>query len=160
MGSTLHSFLHLNFSDARVAELLVLISQEIIFVEGFDVIYQRYDQARAADAEEAEALSALRGLEAARHLGLQRILLLSDCQRIVRAFRGRSEDLSWGALTIAPDLRAMADWFFDFRFEHVNRKWNDSAHILAARGVGFPSSCRFVGQEANNYVISLSLPRD
>ncbi|KAF6150517.1 hypothetical protein GIB67_030318 [Kingdonia uniflora] len=110
-----------------------------------------YDQARAADAEEAEALSALRGLEAARHLGLQRILLLSDCQRIVRAFRERSEDLSWGALTIAPDLRAVVDWFFDFRFEHVNSRWNDSAHILAARGVGSPSSCRFVGQEANNY---------
>ncbi|KAF6142882.1 hypothetical protein GIB67_022761 [Kingdonia uniflora] len=68
-----------------------------------------YEQVRADDAEEAEALSALRGLEAARHLGLQRILLLSDCQRIVRAFRERSEDLSWGALTIAPDLRAAAE---------------------------------------------------
>ncbi|KAF6135213.1 hypothetical protein GIB67_035284 [Kingdonia uniflora] len=84
-----------------------------------------FEQVRADDAEEAEALSALRGLEAARHLGLQRILLLSDCQRIVRAFRKRSEDLSWGALTIAPDLRAAAE-----EEEDAQRKGSDLPTIL------------------------------
>ncbi|KAF6155804.1 hypothetical protein GIB67_039135 [Kingdonia uniflora] len=66
-----------------------------------------FDQVRAADPEEAEALAALRGLEAARDLGLQRILLLSDCQKIVRAFRERPKDLLWGVFTIASDLRAV-----------------------------------------------------
>ncbi|KAF6138837.1 hypothetical protein GIB67_018568 [Kingdonia uniflora] len=77
-----------------------------------------FGQSRSADAEEAEALAALRGLEAARHLGLQRILLLSDCQKIVSAFRERPEDLSWGALTLAPDMRVVTECFLDFRFEH------------------------------------------
>ncbi|KAF6161709.1 hypothetical protein GIB67_029153, partial [Kingdonia uniflora] len=115
-----------------------------------------FDQVRAADPEEAEALAALRGrLEAARHLGLQRILLLSDCQRIVRAFRERPEDLSWGALTIAPDLRVV---FLDFRFEHINRRWNFIAHHLVARGVGSPLSCIFEAYEANVFVNAIPPP--
>ncbi|KAF6157907.1 hypothetical protein GIB67_015223, partial [Kingdonia uniflora] len=95
-----------------------------------------YERARAANAEEAEALAALRGLETARHLGLQRILLLSDCQRIVRAFRERSEDLSWGALTLAPDMRAAADFFLDFRFEERKKereRLREKMHSFAYR---------------------------
>ncbi|KAF6155275.1 hypothetical protein GIB67_019801 [Kingdonia uniflora] len=81
--------------------------------------------ARAADSEEAEAIAVIRGLEAGLRLRLDRVLLLSDCQRLVRAFRDRSEDLSWGALTLAPDLRALA--------EHIvlRRKFNDEGEEIA-----------------------------
>ncbi|KAF6173028.1 hypothetical protein GIB67_006404 [Kingdonia uniflora] len=63
-----------------------------------------YDSLRAGDAEEVEAVAVLRGMEAALSSGLHRVLLLSDCLRLVRAFRECSEDLSWGALTLALDI--------------------------------------------------------
>ncbi|KAF6171403.1 hypothetical protein GIB67_009544 [Kingdonia uniflora] len=63
-----------------------------------------YDSLRAANAEEAEAVAVLRGMEAALSSGLHRVLLLTDCLRLVRAFRECSEDLSWRALTLAPDI--------------------------------------------------------
>ncbi|KAF6151999.1 hypothetical protein GIB67_010573 [Kingdonia uniflora] len=63
-----------------------------------------YDSARAADSEETEAISVIRGMEAAHRLGLDQVLLLTDCQRLVRAFRDRFEDLSWDAPTLAPDM--------------------------------------------------------
>ncbi|KAF6160702.1 hypothetical protein GIB67_019642, partial [Kingdonia uniflora] len=62
----------------------------------------------------------IRGLEAAHSLGLARVHLLSDCQRLVRAFRDRSDDLTWGALTLSPDLCALATRFQDFTFDFVD----------------------------------------
>ncbi|KAF6144178.1 hypothetical protein GIB67_004851 [Kingdonia uniflora] len=41
-----------------------------------------FDSARAEDPEEAEAISVIRGIEAAYNLGLARVLLLTDCQRL------------------------------------------------------------------------------
>ncbi|KAF6173612.1 hypothetical protein GIB67_022971 [Kingdonia uniflora] len=93
-----------------------------------------YDSARAADPEEAEAISVIRGMEAAHRLGLDRVLLLTDCQGLVRAFRDRPEDLTWGALTLAPDMCALAAQFQDFQFDFVDRSRNFVAHLLAARG--------------------------
>ncbi|KAF6147479.1 hypothetical protein GIB67_021305, partial [Kingdonia uniflora] len=39
-----------------------------------------YGHARATDPEEAEAITVIRGLEAAQRCGLSRVLLLTDCQ--------------------------------------------------------------------------------
>ncbi|KAF6152823.1 hypothetical protein GIB67_004652 [Kingdonia uniflora] len=97
-----------------------------------------HDTTRAADPEEAEAIAVIRGMEAALSLGLDRIILLTDCQRLVRAFRDHSEDLFWGALTWAPDMYALAARFQTFIFEFVNRSCNIEAHLLAARGVISP----------------------
>ncbi|KAF6160055.1 hypothetical protein GIB67_034876 [Kingdonia uniflora] len=70
-----------------------------------------HSSTRAADPEEAEAISVIRGMETALSLGLDRTILLTDYQRLVRAFRDHSEDLSWGALTWAPDMYALATRF-------------------------------------------------
>ncbi|KAF6170374.1 hypothetical protein GIB67_014304 [Kingdonia uniflora] len=78
-----------------------------------------YDSLRAADAKEAEAVAILRGMETALSSGLHRVLLLTDCLRLVRAFRECSEDLSWGALTLAPDIREMAAFFLIFVLNFV-----------------------------------------
>ncbi|KAF6175478.1 hypothetical protein GIB67_021968 [Kingdonia uniflora] len=86
---------------------------------------------RAADPEEAEAVAVVRGMEAALRIG---VLILTDCQRLVLAFRDSPEDLSWGALTWAPDIRALATRFEDFRFEFVHRSCNYDAYFLAAWG--------------------------
>ncbi|KAF6160682.1 hypothetical protein GIB67_019622 [Kingdonia uniflora] len=99
------------------------------------VLCAGYGHARATDSEEAEAIAVIRGLEAAQWCGLSRVLLLTDCQRLVKAFRDRSDDLTWGALTLAPDLRALSDCFIDFRFEHIDRSCNFEVHCLAARGL-------------------------
>ncbi|KAF6175020.1 hypothetical protein GIB67_039568, partial [Kingdonia uniflora] len=63
-----------------------------------------YDSARAADPEEAEVILVIRGMEAAHRLGIDQVLLLTDYQRLAKAFRDYSDDLSWGALTLAPDI--------------------------------------------------------
>ncbi|KAF6136603.1 hypothetical protein GIB67_016059, partial [Kingdonia uniflora] len=68
---------------------------------------------RAEDAEEAEAISVIRGM-AARSIGLKKVVVLTDCKRLVRAYELGSDDLSWGALTLAPDMLGLASCFFDF----------------------------------------------
>ncbi|KAF6159929.1 hypothetical protein GIB67_033013 [Kingdonia uniflora] len=80
-----------------------------------------------------------KGLTAAHRLGLDRVLLLTDCQRLVRAFQDCSDDLSWGALTLVPDLRASAAIFQDFCLDFVPRACNMEAHYLAARGATSPA---------------------
>ncbi|KAF6158698.1 hypothetical protein GIB67_040212 [Kingdonia uniflora] len=105
----------------------------------WDTNCPRFGQSRSADAEEAEALEALRGLEAARHLGLQRILLLSNCQRIVSAFRERPEDLSWGALTLAPDMRAVATIFVGYLFINNGHLIWESLASAPSKNVPTPS---------------------
>ncbi|KAF6171693.1 hypothetical protein GIB67_007214 [Kingdonia uniflora] len=115
----------------------------------------RFSPSCAADPEEAETIAVIRGLEVSRGLGLQRILLLSDFQRLLRTFRERPEDLSWGALTLAPDLRAIAACFLDFSFDYVDRRCNYTAHFLAARGVGSLVPRLFEALEANTIVNSL-----
>ncbi|KAF6139915.1 hypothetical protein GIB67_009762 [Kingdonia uniflora] len=75
-----------------------------------------HSSTRAANPEEAEAISVIRGMETTLSLGLDRIILLTDCQRLVQAFRDHSEDFSWGALTWAPDMYALAARFQTFFF--------------------------------------------
>ncbi|KAF6141294.1 hypothetical protein GIB67_024378 [Kingdonia uniflora] len=93
---------------------------------GTPQLQEGYGPARLADPEEAEALAVIRGLEAAQRCSFARVLLLSDCQRLVRAFRDRSDDLSWGTLTLAPDLRALSDCFADFRFKYIDHRYSSS----------------------------------
>ncbi|KAF6169713.1 hypothetical protein GIB67_004105, partial [Kingdonia uniflora] len=93
---------------------------------------------RAANPEEAEAVAVVRGMEAALRIGLYRVLILTDCQKLVSAFRDRPENLSWGALTWAPDIRVLATRFENFYFEFVHRSCNYDAHFLDAWGACTP----------------------
>ncbi|KAF6160714.1 hypothetical protein GIB67_005280 [Kingdonia uniflora] len=114
-----------------------------------------HDTTRAADPEEAEAISVIRGMEAAHGLGLDRVLLLTDCQRLVRAFHECSDELSWGALTLAAHMRALASKFLDFQFEYVERSLNFVAHSLAARGACSPPFVCSEPDEVSLFVNSL-----
>ncbi|KAF6138062.1 hypothetical protein GIB67_042967 [Kingdonia uniflora] len=80
-----------------------------------------YEPTRANDAEEAEAIVVIRGMQVTHQIGLERILILKDCRRLVRAFETGSDDLSWGALTLAPDMLAASTHFLDFRFSFIPR---------------------------------------
>ncbi|KAF6162012.1 hypothetical protein GIB67_021933 [Kingdonia uniflora] len=110
---------------------------------------------RAADPEEAEAVAVVRGMEAALRIGLHRVLILTDCQRLVSAFKDRPEDLSWGALTWALDIRALATRFEDFRFEFVHRSCNYDAHFLAAWGACTPDFAFLEDPQASAFVDSV-----
>ncbi|KAF6155717.1 hypothetical protein GIB67_007154, partial [Kingdonia uniflora] len=94
---------------------------------------------RAADAEEAEAISVIRGMRAARSVGLEKVFLLTDCRRLVSAFELGSDDLSWGALTLALDILGLVSCFSDFYFYHISRSLNCEAHGLTASGPLFPA---------------------
>ncbi|KAF6155102.1 hypothetical protein GIB67_035849 [Kingdonia uniflora] len=109
---------------------------------------------QADDLEEVEAVAVVRGMEAALSFGLHRVLLLTNCQRLVSAFKDRTDDLSWGALTLAPDTRELASRFEDFRFEFVHRSCNYEAHYLAARGACTPDFVFSEDQEASAFVNS------
>ncbi|KAF6150800.1 hypothetical protein GIB67_020883, partial [Kingdonia uniflora] len=86
-----------------------------------------YAFSRVADEEEAEAISVIRGMRAAHSVGLEKVFLLTDYRRLVSAFELGSDDLSWRALTMAPDLlvsgvRVEADGSY--------HKYKDSEHVL------------------------------
>ncbi|KAF6158597.1 hypothetical protein GIB67_040111, partial [Kingdonia uniflora] len=118
-----------------------------------------YDSARAADPEEAEVISVIRGMEAAHRLGLDWVLLLTDCQRLVRAFRDCSDDLSWGALTLAHNMCALAAQFQDFQFAYVERSKKFVAHFVAAKSfaMALAGRLRSTFPLINNIVRSESL---
>ncbi|KAF6161004.1 hypothetical protein GIB67_007645 [Kingdonia uniflora] len=107
---------------------------------------------RAEDAEEAEAISVIHGMRAARSVGLEKVVVLTDCRRLVRAYELYSNDLSWEALTLAPDMLGLASCFSDFRFCHISRSLNFEAHALVARGPLFPAVSIFEPLEANLFV--------
>ncbi|KAF6151107.1 hypothetical protein GIB67_010006 [Kingdonia uniflora] len=88
-----------------------------------------YDSAIVEDAKEAEAITVIRGMQAVHQIGIERVLLLMDCRRLGRAFETRSDDLSWGALTLAPDMLVSASPFVDFRFSYLPRSCNLEAHV-------------------------------
>ncbi|KAF6135525.1 hypothetical protein GIB67_015378, partial [Kingdonia uniflora] len=67
-------------------------------------IVKWHASSRAADAEEAEAISVIPDMRAAHSVGLEKVFLLTDCRRLVSAFELGSDDLSWGALALAPDM--------------------------------------------------------
>ncbi|KAF6166558.1 hypothetical protein GIB67_005420 [Kingdonia uniflora] len=57
-------------------------------------IPQRHASFRAADAEEAEVISVIRGMRAARSVGLEKVFLLTDYIKLVITFELGSDDLS------------------------------------------------------------------
>ncbi|KAF6143863.1 hypothetical protein GIB67_009844 [Kingdonia uniflora] len=96
--------------------------------------FSGFDSSRAADSEEAEAVAMIRGMEAVMGRGMERVMVLTDFRRLVSAFETGSTDLSWGALTLAPEILFLVARFHEFRFQFINRCFNFEAHALAALG--------------------------
>ncbi|KAF6163064.1 hypothetical protein GIB67_001392 [Kingdonia uniflora] len=113
-----------------------------------------YDSSRAADSEEAEAVAVIREMEATLGRGMKRVMVLTDCRRLVSAFEMGSTNLSWRALTLAPKMLFLAGRFHEFRFQFINRSFNFEAHALAALGACSPAFSLFEPNEASDLVNS------
>ncbi|KAF6136966.1 hypothetical protein GIB67_030730 [Kingdonia uniflora] len=103
-----------------------------------------YDASRTADSEEAKAVAMIRGMEAALGRGMERVMVLTDCRRLVSAFESSSTDLSWGALTLAPEMLFLVGCFLEFRFQFISRCFNFGTHALAAFGACSPGASDLV----------------
>ncbi|KAF6142903.1 hypothetical protein GIB67_033291, partial [Kingdonia uniflora] len=128
-------------------------SHALFFCKKVQEIWERFYPVRRT-LKKAEAILVIRGMRAARSVGLERVILLTDCRRLVRAFKLGSDDLSWGALTLAQDMLGLASSFTDFRFRYISRSLNFEAHALAAKGHFFPAFSIFEPLKANSLVNS------
>ncbi|KAF6150593.1 hypothetical protein GIB67_022205 [Kingdonia uniflora] len=106
-----------------------------------------------ADSEEAEAVAVIRGMEVALGRGTERVMVLTDCRRLVNAFESGSTDLSWGALTLAPEM-FLVGRFLEFRFQFFIRCFNFEAHALAALGACSPALSIFEPLGASDLINS------
>ncbi|KAF6135937.1 hypothetical protein GIB67_006829 [Kingdonia uniflora] len=119
-----------------------------------------FDSSRETDPEETEAISVIRGMEAAHGRGMERVMVLRDCRRLVSAYEERSADLSWGTLTLAPKMLALASRFAGFIFQFLSRLYNFEAHALATLGARSPAMSFFgpvKAAELVNSALSFSL---
>ncbi|KAF6151987.1 hypothetical protein GIB67_010561 [Kingdonia uniflora] len=113
-----------------------------------NIVCAGHEAAQAEDSKEAEAISVIRGMKAGQQMGLDKVIILTDCQRFVRAYRDRSDDLSLSTLTLAPDMLAIVAQFRDFHFDFTERACNFEAHFLASRGARSPPFICSVPSEA------------
>jgi len=83
----------------------------------------------------AEYRAALAGLERARALGADWVLLRSDSRLLVEQLSGRFRVKNPTLIRLHGQARALAKGFHDVRFEHVPRESNREADRLANAGV-------------------------
>ncbi|XBI35755.1 hypothetical protein VPH35_121403 [Triticum aestivum] len=80
--------------------------------------------------EVAEAMALRQALILANNLGIQNIMVASDCLSVINKVKGLGFDRSpIGA--IVHDIRKCATKFVSCTFIHVNRSCNEAAHVLA-----------------------------
>jgi len=83
----------------------------------------------------AEYTAAIRGLERARSLDAERVLLRSDSRLLVEQLAGRFKVKNAVLQRLHARARSLAEGFEEVRFEHVPRERNAAADRLANRGV-------------------------
>ncbi len=83
----------------------------------------------------AEYTAAIRGLERARALDADRVLLRSDSRLLVEQLAGRFKVKNAVLQGLHTRARSIAEGFAEVRFEHVPRERNTAADRLANRGV-------------------------
>ena len=85
------------------------------------------------EVEVVEALALRREIILADEIGIRRIILESDAEKVVRAFKSDHEDLSDLSLII-DDCKAFAINFLSFDCCFVRRSSNQCAHVFAKHG--------------------------
>jgi probable phosphoglycerate mutase len=83
----------------------------------------------------AEYTAAIRGLERARELGAEQVLLRSDSRLLVEQLSGRFKVKNPTLQRLHAEARSIASEFERVRYEHVPRERNADADRLANRGV-------------------------
>jgi ribonuclease HI len=86
-----------------------------------------------SDPEQAELLACRRGLVVAKELGLEKVLLETDCAAVVSKLHGKEMDRSiYGPLV--DEVKLMLQEFAEAEVGHVRRVCNGVAHCLAKLG--------------------------
>ena len=83
----------------------------------------------------AEYTAAIRGLERARELGANHVLLRSDSRLLIEQLAGRWKVKNPTLQRLHQEARSLIREFEQVRFEHVRRERNVEADALANRGV-------------------------
>jgi ribonuclease H / adenosylcobalamin/alpha-ribazole phosphatase len=83
----------------------------------------------------AEYTAAIRGLERARELGAQEVLVRSDSRLLVEQLAGRFKVKNPTLQRLHAEASSLAAGFARIRYEHVPRERNTEADRLANRGV-------------------------
>jgi ribonuclease HI len=83
----------------------------------------------------AEYTAALQGLERARELGADEVLLRSDSRLLVEQLAGRFKVKNPTLQRLHRDVRSVAAGFARVAYEHVRREFNRDADRLANDGV-------------------------
>jgi probable phosphoglycerate mutase len=83
----------------------------------------------------AEYRAAIAGLERARDLGAQEVLLRADSKLLIEQLAGRFRVKNPTLVRLHADARRLIKGFRQVRFEHVPRRRNAHADRLANRGV-------------------------
>ncbi|MEX0743876.1 MAG: reverse transcriptase-like protein [Actinomycetota bacterium] len=83
----------------------------------------------------AEYTAVIRGLERARELGAQEVLVRSDSRLLVEQLSGRFKVKNPTLQRLHAEASSLAAGFGRIRFEHVPREQNTEADRLANRGV-------------------------
>jgi ribonuclease HI len=85
------------------------------------------------DPEQAELLACRRGLEVAKELGLEKVLLETDCAAVVSKLHCRERDQSLHG-PLVEDVKLMLQDFAEAEVRHARRVCNGVAHCLAKLG--------------------------
>jgi ribonuclease HI len=88
---------------------------------------------RVSDPERAELLSCQRAVTLAKDMGVQKLILETDCLGAVTKLLSREMDRS-GHGPLVEDIKVLLRGFADSSVKHVRRSGNETAHKLAKVG--------------------------
>ena len=92
----------------------------------------------------AEAFAISGGLRLAADLGLERVVVQSDCREVVLAVKN-DNILSTELGTILDDIKVRRNAFSSFSISFLPRSCNVVAHNMARYALGFTSNSRWLG---------------
>jgi ribonuclease HI len=96
--------------------------------------------------EIAEALAIRSAITLTRDEGLNKVLLVSDCQSVIQRIQSPVRDRSLVGVVVE-DIKTLAASLSYVKFQHVRRTCNSSAHTMARRAELFGSCFRVIVPE-------------
>jgi ribonuclease HI len=102
--------------------------------------------AHVVDAPMAEAYTLKEGLMLAQHIGCNRLIIQSDCMKVVETMNGGFSALYDECITI---------WsgFQEISIEHCSRDANQAAHELAKRAMLLKQNCTW-DHEPHSFILA------